>query len=158
MSTTNNQGELMDAAIKEFLAQAGITINGNQPHDVQLHDKNAMISSLAKNVSLGAGEGYMKKYWDCQALDQLFFRLSRFCSIDDIRGKKTLIWFFIKNRLFNLQSKNRSKTVADIHYNLDNDMYQRMLGPTMAYTCGYWRNAQTLNEAQEAKYQLVCAN
>lgn len=146
----------MDAAIEEFLSQAGISINGNQPFDIQLHDKKAIMSAIAKNVSIGAGESFMKKHWDCEALDELFFRLSRFCSIDNIRGKKILVWFFIKNRLLNLQSKSRSKAVADIHYNLDNDMYQRMLGPTMAYTCGYWKNAQTLDEAQEAKYQLVC--
>jgi cyclopropane-fatty-acyl-phospholipid synthase len=31
-----------------------------------------------------------------------------------------------------------------------------MLGPTMAYSCGYWKNATTLTQAQEAKLDLTC--
>jgi cyclopropane-fatty-acyl-phospholipid synthase len=31
-----------------------------------------------------------------------------------------------------------------------------MLGPTMAYSCGYWRKANTLEEAQNAKHELAC--
>ena len=31
-----------------------------------------------------------------------------------------------------------------------------MLGPIMAYSCGYWKNATTLTEAQEAKLDLTC--
>jgi len=31
-----------------------------------------------------------------------------------------------------------------------------MLGKSMAYTCAYWKNATTLDEAQEAKLDLVC--
>lgn len=31
-----------------------------------------------------------------------------------------------------------------------------MLDPRMTYTCGYWKNAQDLSQAQEAKLELVC--
>jgi cyclopropane-fatty-acyl-phospholipid synthase len=31
-----------------------------------------------------------------------------------------------------------------------------MLGPTMAYSCGYWQSASTLDDAQMAKFELVC--
>ncbi len=31
-----------------------------------------------------------------------------------------------------------------------------MLGKTMAYSCGYWEKARTLDQAQEAKFDLIC--
>lgn len=39
---------------------------------------------------------------------------------------------------------------------LGNDLYEKMLGKTMVYTCAYWDNADTLDQAQEAKLDLVC--
>lgn len=49
-----------------------------------------------------------------------------------------------------------AKTVAKKHYNLGNELFLPMLGDSMAYSCGYWRDAQTLDEAQFAKYDLIC--
>ena len=31
-----------------------------------------------------------------------------------------------------------------------------MLDPRMTYTCGYWKEADNLNDAQEAKLDLIC--
>jgi cyclopropane-fatty-acyl-phospholipid synthase len=59
-------------------------------------------------------------------------------------------------RLFNRQSIRKSRRVAEVHYNLGNDFYRAMLGNRMAYTCAYWENARTLNEAEEDKLELVC--
>src|SRR6185295_7694888 len=42
------------------------------------------------------------------------------------------------------------------HYDLGNDLFQAMLGRRLVYSCGYWNNATTLDEAQEAKLDLVC--
>jgi cyclopropane-fatty-acyl-phospholipid synthase len=39
---------------------------------------------------------------------------------------------------------------------LGNDLYEAMLDPSMAYSCGYWSTAQTLAQAQEAKLDLIC--
>jgi len=146
----------MQAIIEDFLAQADITVNGNKPYDIQINNPEELYSALSRNISIGAGESFMNNDWDCQAIDELFFRLSRVCSIDKIRGKKTILWFAIKNNITNLQSITRSTQVANIHYNLDNDLYKRMLGKSMAYTCAYWKDAQTLDDAQNAKYKLVC--
>ncbi len=59
--------------------------------------------------------------------------------------------------LRNEQNMRLSKRVAEKHYDLDNDLYQLMLDPSMAYTCAYYgRGAHTLQEAQENKMRLVC--
>jgi cyclopropane-fatty-acyl-phospholipid synthase len=64
-------------------------------------------------------------------------------------------WEYLKAKLFNLQTKALSKKVIDIHYQLGNDLFEAMLGPTMAYSCGYWKEAKTLTEAQNAKFDLI---
>jgi cyclopropane-fatty-acyl-phospholipid synthase len=61
-----------------------------------------------------------------------------------------------KARLLNQQSKLRARKVANVHYDIGNDMYSKMLGHTMQYTCAYWKNAQSLDEAQENKLDLIC--
>ncbi len=63
---------------------------------------------------------------------------------------------YIKAQLFNYQTKSKSLIVARKHYDAGNDLYTRMLGESMAYTCGYWKNAKTLDEAQDAKFELIC--
>lgn len=139
----------------KLLENAGIAINGNQACDMQVHDSRVFKRILA-NPSLGAGESYMDGWWDCRELDQFFFRIFRYSKSSEIYSLKALIGFSFKNFLINSQSMRRSQQVAHQHYNLDNEMYLAMLGESMAYTCAYWKNAQNLNEAQWAKYDLIC--
>jgi cyclopropane-fatty-acyl-phospholipid synthase len=50
--------------------------------------------------------------------------------------------------------------VGEKHYDIGNDLYERMLDKRMVYTCGYWSSATTpakdLDDAQEQKLDLVC--
>jgi cyclopropane-fatty-acyl-phospholipid synthase len=40
---------------------------------------------------------------------------------------------------------------------VSNDFYRLVLGPTMTYSCGYWaEDGFSLDDAQEAKYELIC--
>jgi len=41
---------------------------------------------------------------------------------------------------------------------LGNELFKKMLDSRMVYSCAYWRNAKTLNEAQENKLELICRN
>jgi cyclopropane-fatty-acyl-phospholipid synthase len=59
-------------------------------------------------------------------------------------------------RLLNLQSKKRAWIVGKEHYDLGNDLFSRMLDPFMQYSCGYWKEADTLEQAQRDKLQLIC--
>merc|ERR1719436_1917359 len=58
-------------------------------------------------------------------------------------------------RLFNQQTRERSTRVTKQHYDAGNDLYERMLGPSMSYTCAYWKNATTLDQAQVNKFDLI---
>ena len=62
----------------------------------------------------------------------------------------------LNSKLFNLQRASRAFLVGEQHYDLGNDLYEAMLDRRLNYTCGYWREAQDLDQAQEAKLDLVC--
>lgn len=54
-------------------------------------------------------------------------------------------------------SRRRDAAAIRHHYDVGNDFYRLVLGPTMTYSCGYFdTDAATLDEAQTAKYDLVC--
>jgi cyclopropane-fatty-acyl-phospholipid synthase len=51
----------------------------------------------------------------------------------------------------------RDRRAVRHHYNVGNDFFQLFLDRSMTYSCAYWQGgAQTLEEAQEAKLELVC--
>lgn len=141
--------------VNQFLESAGITPNGKQPYDIRIHD-NSIYRKLLINPSLGAGEGYMEGLWDCDQLDEFFFRICRYHLDKKFNPKWLITLRSIVNTFFNLQTRLRSKRVAEKHYNLGNDLYREMLGETMAYTCAYWKDADNLDQAQYNKFDLIC--
>jgi cyclopropane-fatty-acyl-phospholipid synthase len=51
----------------------------------------------------------------------------------------------------------RDRRAVRHHYNVGNDFFALFLDRSMTYSCAYWQSgAQTLEEAQEAKLELVC--
>jgi cyclopropane-fatty-acyl-phospholipid synthase len=55
-----------------------------------------------------------------------------------------------------LHSKDRDASAISHHYDVSNQFYEWVLGPTMAYTCAcYPREDATLEEAQAYKFDLV---
>jgi len=62
------------------------------------------------------------------------------------------------SRIANLQDRRRSRRVAERHYDLSNELYAAMLGPTMQYTCAYYGPDgadHALDEAQRRKLGLI---
>ncbi|MEV6780287.1 cyclopropane-fatty-acyl-phospholipid synthase family protein [Streptomyces syringium] len=56
-----------------------------------------------------------------------------------------------------LHTLRRDKAAISHHYDVGNDFYERVLGPSMVYSCAYWESSgSTLEEAQRAKLDLVC--
>ncbi len=140
--------------ITRVLHEAGITMNGKKPWDIQVHDERFYKTVLLK-WSLGFGESYMDGSWDTDALDELIYRLY-ISKTENKNGNLPSKIDMCKAKLLNQQSKIRAKKVADVHYDLGNDMYSLMLGETMQYTCAYWKQAKTLDEAQVNKLDLIC--
>jgi len=54
-------------------------------------------------------------------------------------------------------SKDRDAAAIAHHYDVSNDFYRLVLGPSMTYSCGVWPSVDsTLETAQASKYELVC--
>lgn len=143
--------------IATILLEAGITLNGNGPIDVRVHDETA-YSKVLTGGTLAAGELFMKGSWECQNLDEALMKLGEI-NVADKFGKITpdFVWMLLTSYLSNTGTKALSKRVAAKHYNLGNDLYSAMLGQPMCYTCGYWSGgAKSLSAAQTAKLELVC--
>ncbi len=141
--------------IRDLLNIAEIEVNGSKPWDIQVHD-DRFYQRVLREVELGLGEAYMDGWWDCEALDQFIFRVLLADLDREIRGNYKILWHMIRSRLFNLQSQARAFEVGEQHYDLGNDLYRAMLDRRLNYTCAYWRNADNLDDAQEAKLDLVC--
>lgn len=141
-------------AVEELLIKADIRVNGSRPWDMQVRDERVFSRALAKG-NLGLGEAYMSGWWEVEQLDEFFFRVLRSRLYREV-GHPGIILSWLKARLLNLQSPYMSQRVARLHYDLGNVFYEHMLDPWMQYTCAYWKDAGTLEEAQEAKLDLIC--
>ena len=54
-------------------------------------------------------------------------------------------------------SRARDAAAVSSHYDVGNDFYRLVLGPSMVYSCAVWQDGTTgLDAAQEAKLDLVC--
>jgi cyclopropane-fatty-acyl-phospholipid synthase len=137
-----------------LLHMADIEINGSRPWDIQIHHPDTLDRILAEG-SLGLGESYMDGGWDCAQLDEFIARVLR-ARLDRHVGRPGLVFDALRARLTNPQSPRRAWQVGREHYDLGNDLFERMLDPYMAYSCGYWANAGTLEQAQRDKLDLIC--
>jgi len=140
--------------IERILHKAGVEINGERPWDIQVHDER-LYRRVLIHGSLGLGEAYMEKWWDCERIDlfiEKILRSERYANAITL----PLVLLSIKAFFFNLQSRIRSKEVAEQHYDLGNDLYLSFLDPYNQYTCGYFLGTDDLNKAQENKLNLIC--
>jgi cyclopropane-fatty-acyl-phospholipid synthase len=148
-----NKKMKFEEKIAKLLSIAGIKINGNNPWDIQIHNPK-LYSRVLSGGTLALGEAYMGGWWDCRKLDEFFNRVLKAELDDEIKSR--FIWDVIKAKIMNLQSKSRAFEVGERHYDLDNELYRLMLDKRMIYSCGYWKNAKNLDQAQEAKLDLSC--
>ena len=141
--------------LQQLLQEAGVTINGDNPWDIHVHDERAYKRILTGGI-LAAGESYMDGWWDSPQLDEMINRATRADLDTRIKGDWRTLLFILKTRLFNMQTPARSHKVSREHYDLGNDLFEKMLDKGMNYSSAYWQEATTLDEAQENKLRLVC--
>jgi cyclopropane-fatty-acyl-phospholipid synthase len=144
----------LEQVVGDLLSRADIQIGGSRPWDLQVHHAD-FFSRVLTQGSLGLGESYQQGWWDCAEIDALIARMLS-ARLDLEVKHRGLVWLALRARLGNPQSVRRAWQVGREHYDLGNGLFERMLGPLMAYSCGYWADAQTLDEAQAAKHDLVC--
>ncbi|WP_407286783.1 class I SAM-dependent methyltransferase [Streptomyces sp. BP-8] len=63
----------------------------------------------------------------------------------------------VRRRRGPLHTLRRDKEAISHHYDVGNDFYALVLGPSMVYSCAYWEGPDaTLEDAQRDKLDLIC--
>jgi len=140
--------------IENLLTLADVDLNGHRPWDIHVHN-DRFYPTVMRSGSLGLGESYMNGWWDSDQLDEMICRLLK-AELDTKVNSLQDIMNYLVALLINLQSPERSYQVGRKHYDIGNDLYEHMLDRRMIYSCAFWKNAATLDEAQEAKLDMVC--
>ncbi|MCX4239294.1 cyclopropane fatty acyl phospholipid synthase [Paraliomyxa miuraensis] len=144
-----------ETVVRELFELAGIGIDGGSRGDIVIHDER-FYERLLRDKSIGLGESYMDGWWETDALDVFIEKVLR----ADLKRKMADSWRLkllgAQALLFNRQGVEKARASIAVHYDIGNDLYERMLDPRMVYTCAYWKDASTLAQAQEAKLDLVC--
>ncbi|MBM3940289.1 MAG: cyclopropane fatty acyl phospholipid synthase [SAR202 cluster bacterium] len=146
--------KMRDAAAR-MLATAGIQINGPNPWDIQVHDERVYARTFSQGT-LGFGEAYMDGWWDCEQLDEFVARMMTTKAHYRLPRNLNTILLYLLARWTNRQSKRRAWMAADVHYDLGNDLFAATFDSRLTGSCGYWARAATLDEAQDAKLDLIC--
>jgi cyclopropane-fatty-acyl-phospholipid synthase len=139
----------------EVLEHAGIEVNGPRPWDIHISD-DRFYDRVLRDGNLGLGESYMDGWWTVGDLAEFICRLMKVDAEAIVRRRPRMIAYLAAARLVNFGSAHRAFDVAERHYNLGSDLFEAMLDSRMAYSCGYWEHARTLEEAQEHKLDMVC--
>jgi len=126
---------------------------------LQLFDQR-FYAAAAFRGSLGAGEAYMSRYWDCDdltAVARVFARNSTLLNSLDSGWVRFLSPFL---RVYHKRRRNTrrgSRRNISEHYDLGNDFFSLFLDESMMYSCAYFESdATTLGEASRAKLDKVC--
>lgn len=141
--------------IESLLEGTGVTINGSSAYDPQVRNED-FYGRVLREGSLGLGQSYMDGWWDCEALDQFFHKILGVEHENKIKKNWRIFFNLAWSFALNAGRKSKAFEIGERHYDIGNELYRIMLDKRLTYTCGYWSQAENLDDAQEAKLDLVC--
>jgi cyclopropane-fatty-acyl-phospholipid synthase len=146
-----------EKTVRNIFSLVDIEINGSRPHDIQVHHPG-FYQRFLKDGRLALGESYMDGWWDCEKIDAMVYHLmdKNLAASLDFRN----FGFYrtaLMAKIFPEGARSRSHLIGKRHYDIGNDLYEVMLDRNLIYSCAYWEaGARNLDEAQEAKMELIC--
>lgn len=141
--------------IEELLAYADVRVNGSRPWDIKVNDER-VYKAVLRGGSMAFGESYMAGWWDAERLDETITKILSAGLYDRVRATPANIALFLSSFFGNKGTPSKAFEIGTRHYDTGNDLFEAMLDRSMTYTCGYWKDAKNLDEAEEAKLDLVC--
>ena len=124
-----------------------------------IHNEMFFSKSMTKG-ELGVAESYMDGDWSSPNLEKTLTELIKNQEVLEkhiysleylLLGLKNYIYTYLPNNTLDTVKKN-----VEHHYNIGNDLYSKMLGKHMQYTCAYfYKDDLTLDEAQYSKMELI---
>ena len=140
-------------------SQRRVLGRGELAVEVVIHDVRA-YAALARHGSVGLGIGYLEGWWDADDLVTLIRILvrarGRLGRAEDSLGRllSPLLDPWRRRRL--RRGRHVDREMVRAHYDVGNDLFEIMLDPTMAYSCGYFESADSsLEEASIAKFERL---
>ena len=144
----------IEKMVRTLFNSAGVIVNGSGDADIQVKHPD-FYKRVLREGTLGFGEAYMDGWWEVEKLDKLCYLVVKASLQEKVKTMNNYI-HYLQAILFNTGKKSRAFEVGQKHYDIGNLLFQKMLDKRMAYSCGYWKEAQNLDEAQEAKLDLIC--
>lgn len=141
--------------IEDLFATVGVALEGDGPADIRVLDER-FYARVFRDKSLGLGEAYMDGWWECDRIDELIARLLRIQRKDRVSVGIRHLPSLLPALLWNPQSLKRARIIADRHYDLGNDLFFAFLDPYRQYSCALFEAAETLEDAQLDKMDLIC--
>jgi cyclopropane-fatty-acyl-phospholipid synthase len=140
---------------EDLLGLAGVKVNGSNSWDIQVYNEAFYKRALTEG-ELGVGESYMDGWWDAEKIDELICKMHKAHLTQKIRRKFSIVIRLLAAKLVDIHTKRNAFVIGEKHYDLGNELFRMMLDERMNYSCAYWKDAATLNEAQENKLELIC--
>jgi len=138
----------------------------NSSNLIQLKFNNIdkVMDKIIIKKDTGFAEAYMDGYFETNNLEGVLSEINKSYTLLENKIKKKNIYFLIyyltnliKLMLPNNTLKSVQKNVS-YHYDIGNDLYSKMLGKHMQYTCAYFKDENmTLDEAQFQKMELIAS-
>ncbi|MCY7423174.1 MAG: cyclopropane fatty acyl phospholipid synthase [Chitinophagaceae bacterium] len=141
--------------VEEMFLRANIRINGNQPCDI-LVKNDAFYKRVLRDGQLGIGESYVDGWWECDDIPEMTNRFIRLNLLEDTAKNIKFVLNYLWVKASDTGKKAKAFEVGQKHYDLGNRLFFNMLDERMIYSCAYWKDAQTLDEAQLNKLDLIC--
>ena len=123
-------------------------------------DHPQLYADAAFGGTVGAGEAYIRGLWRCDDLTGL---VRIFVANREVMNGMDSRWALVSRpvlkifHFLNRNSKAGSARNISAHYDLGNALYELMLDPTMAYSCGIFEHENaTLEQASIAKFEAIC--
>ena len=145
----------------ELHLPGGIRVFGDRASSlraqVAVHDLRTFLKGALRG-EVGLGEAYVEGWWSSpDPVAAVRVAVRNMAALDGgalaLAGK--VLGRLRHRRRANTRAGSRSNIAA--HYDLGNAFYRLWLDPTLAYSSGFFTSPEaTLEEAQEAKYRMIC--
>ena len=100
MASLTEQGRVL-------LDGAGVTVGGDQPYDIQVHD-DRFWRRVLRDRELGLGETYQEGWWDAIRVDEFLVRVLTADLRSAIRASPALLLNVLRSNLVNRQTVRRA--------------------------------------------------
>lgn len=135
-------------------------VYGSGTPSATVHVRSSRLWPMLLRGSRGLAEAHAQGLWDSPDLVALIRLAARNASgLDRLRARLAPVRWPMQRAAALLRPGTKRRAQRDIaaHYDLGNELFARMLDPTMSYSCAIFeRHGMTLEQAQVAKLKRIC--